>query len=115
MSSILSTKLLSPSQKELLLNANQNFVEYDAIKIEYQKHNVITNTFDYYVFTSKNGVKAFLKNNIPHKKPALCVGNKTKLFLEENGFKVIKTAQNSMDLGQIIAKSYEKESFLIFS
>jgi len=115
MSSILSTKLLSSSQKELLLNANQSFVAYDAITIEYLKYEQNKTTFDYYIFTSKNGVKAFLKNENQNKKPVFCVGKKTKICLEENGFKVAKTAHNSMALGKIIAKSHKNESFLIFS
>ena len=117
MSSILSTKILSPSQKELLLNANLNFVAYNALKIEFLPFTVDEN-YDYYLFTSQNGVKAFLKNTKSSdvlNKRVLCVGEKTKRLLEHSGLKVVETAQNSLELGEIIAKKYRKSDFLIFS
>ncbi|NND64229.1 MAG: uroporphyrinogen-III synthase, partial [Flavobacteriaceae bacterium] len=32
---VLSTKILSPSQKELLLNAGLSFVEYNALNVQF--------------------------------------------------------------------------------
>ncbi|GMN10177.1 uroporphyrinogen-III synthase [Croceitalea sp. MTPC9] len=117
MSSILSTKILSPSQKELLLNANLSFVEYDAIKIEFLPFE-IDNGYDYFVFTSQNGVNAFLKANNAidfSANEVFCVGEKTRILLEQNHLRVVEMAQNSSELGTIIAKKYIKHSFLIFS
>lgn len=117
MASILSTKILSVSQRELLLNANQNFVEYNAINIEFLPFE-IDESCDYYLFTSQNGVNAFLNNNDRSnltEKKAFCVGEKTKNLLEQNELKVVEIAQNSLKLGQIIEKRYQKSSFLIFS
>lgn len=117
MNSILSTKILSLAQKELLLNANQSFVEYDAIKIDFIPFKIDFD-YDYFVFTSQNGVRSFLKKNngssvVGNK--AFCVGEKTKSLLEQNGLKVIEMAKNSEELGQIISKTYKNASFLIFS
>lgn len=117
MSSILSTKILSASQKELLLNAKLNFVEYNAIKVEFLDFK-IDEAFDYYVFTSQNGVRSFLKKTVrlsAVKNKVLCVGEKTKMLLEENGLKVIEMAENSSELSKIISKRYKNVSFLIFS
>ena len=117
MSSILSTKILSLAQKELLLNAKQSFVEYDAIKIEFIPF-TIDFDYDYFVFTSKNGVKSFLNNAKDLnavKKKVFCVGEKTKFLLEQNGLKVIEMAKNSEELGLIISKTYKNASFFIFS
>jgi uroporphyrinogen-III synthase len=117
MSSILSTKILSPAQKELLLNANQSFVAYNAIAIEFSDFKIKKDT-NYYVFTSQNGVKSFLQKAVSLsgvKNKAFCVGEKTKSLLEQNGFKVEEIAQNSMDLAEIIVKKYPNESFSIFS
>lgn len=117
MNSILSTKILSLAQKELLLNANQSFVEYDAIKIDFIPFKIDLD-YDYFVFTSQNGVKSFLKNNgssIVMENKAFCVGEKTKSLLVQNGLKVIEMAKNSEELGQIISKTYKNASFLIFS
>lgn len=117
MSSILSTKILSLPQKELLLNAKQNFVEYDAIKIEFVPFKIDFD-YDYLVFTSQNGVNAFLKQTVSSsgvENKVLCVGEKTKSLLEQNGLKVIEMAENSKKLGKIISKAYKNSSFLIFS
>ncbi len=117
MSSILSTRLLSPSQKELLLNAKQNFVDYSAISIEYLTFK-IDEEFNNYIFTSQNGVKAFLKS-IHHPdiytKNVFCVGEKTKLLLEENNLKVLETAENTSKLSKIIVEKYKNSSFFILS
>nr|WP_236669130.1 uroporphyrinogen-III synthase [Aquimarina mytili] len=65
------------------------------------------------IFTSKNAVKSVLKSgtNISN---CFCVGENTKKLLEENGKKVIETAQNASDLAKIIIKKYQNESFLFF-
>jgi uroporphyrinogen-III synthase len=115
---ILSTKKLLTNQKELILNAGASFIEYDAIAIKYLKFEVpkaIKNA----VFTSQNGVKSFLDCQLePSRRikiqDCFCVGDKTKLLLEENGIKVTKIAKNSTELGQYIAKNYKKEPFYYF-
>ncbi|GAA4275085.1 uroporphyrinogen-III synthase [Aquimarina gracilis] len=109
---ILSTKKLSASQKELLLNAGLGFVEYDAIKIELLKAEIPENV-DNAIFTSKNAVKAVFdsETNISN---CFCVGENTKRLLEKNGQKVVETAQNASDLAQILIKKYKKETFLFF-
>jgi uroporphyrinogen-III synthase len=114
MSSILSTKILTAAQKELLLNANQSFVSYNAIEIEFLDFKIDGDT-NYFVFTSQNGVRAFLNTGDKTRKPAFCVGEKTKLLLLGNGFKVEELAQNSFDLAEIIVKKYKTASFSIFS
>ena len=114
---ILSTKILSTPQKELLLNANQNFVEYNALNMEFLSFKIDAE-YDYYIFTSQTGVNAFLNNNNGTKlaeKKIFCVGDKTKTLLEQHGTTVIEIAQNSFGLGQIIAKKYKKSSFMVFS
>ena len=65
MKTVLSTKMLSPSQKELFLNSGLGLVEYDALKIE-QLDVKIPFTHSNYIFTSKNAVKAFLKQTNCH-------------------------------------------------
>lgn len=118
---VLSTKKLSLSQKELLLNAGTAFVEYNAIKIEFVDFEIDDN-YNNLIFTSQNAVRAFLKKQSKSTSPtgegqgarAFCVGEKTKSILEENGLKVIKKAQNALELGKIIAKEHKNESFLFF-
>ena len=114
MKTVLSTKMLSPSQKELFLNSGLGLVEYDALKIELLDAK-IPFTYSNYIFTSKNAVKAFLQQT---KKldlsiyNAFCVGEKTKSLLEEKGLKVIEMAENASELAETLVKKHQNESFL---
>ena len=66
------------------------------------------------MFSSQNAVRSFLANPTAyaHQNPILCVGEKTKSLLEENGQKVIKTAPNMLELVDFIQKSMKNEHFL---
>ncbi|MCK0161094.1 uroporphyrinogen-III synthase [Allomuricauda sp. F6463D] len=114
MKTVLSTKILEPSQKELFLNSGLSLVEYDAIKIEFLDTKI---PFEYqnYIFTSKNAVKVFLRQiNESQKKKiqTFCVGEKTKALLEDNGLNVVETAEYATALAAIIVKNYKEETFL---
>ncbi|HAV55222.1 MAG TPA: uroporphyrinogen-III synthase, partial [Aequorivita sp.] len=66
MKSVLSTKKLSPSQRELLVNAGISLVDYNAINIEFVPFKA-PNTVENAIFTSQNAVKAYLneKDHLP--------------------------------------------------
>ena len=106
MKTVLSTKILTPSQKELFLNSGLGLVEYDALKIE-QTDVKIPFNYTNYIFTSKNAAKVFLNQSERLEKSkfrAYCVGEKTKALLEENGVKVVEMAQNASELAEILLK-----------
>lgn len=113
---VLSTKILTASQKAILTDANINVEEYDAINIEYLSPDIDT-TFKNIIFTSQNTVKAFikivgpqnLKNNFY---TAYCVGEKTKSILEENGIKVMEMTSYGAELAKILVNKYSNISFL---
>lgn len=114
MKTVLSTKILTPSQKELFLNSGLGLVEYNALKIEFLDVEIPLHHKNY-IFTSKNAVKGFLQQTEDSdysNYQTFCVGEKTKRFLEENGLKVIKVADNSADLAHFIAKNHQNEEFL---
>ena len=120
MKTILSTKKLLPNQRELLLNAGVSFVEYNAITITPVDFEIPDNT-ENIIITSQNGAKAFI--NKAKKLPLLSesarvrcfvVGQKTTALLEENNYKVAKTAQNGVELGHFIAKNHKNEHFTYF-
>lgn len=119
MKNILSTKLLTPDQKTILSDAGIHFQDYEAIKIHYQEFQ-LTGDFDYYIFTSQNAVRAFIDHNSNFDvkkelgKECFCVGAKTKLLLEENGYKVVKMTHNAAELGYFVAKNHKNASFLFF-
>lgn len=112
MPTVLSTKKLSPSQKNLLLNKGISLVEYDAIKIEFLEFEnpiAIKNV----IITSRNAAKAILKKDIRIER-CFCVGEKTSEFLSEKGMRVSETANYGADLAKIIAEKHSGEEFIFF-
>jgi uroporphyrinogen-III synthase len=113
MSTVLSTKKLSLSQKQLLLNAGIGLVEYDAIQIEFIDFKTDNPAFKNAVITSKNTAKAILKKNLKIGN-CFCVGEKTASFLRENNFNIAEIADYGVNLAQIIVGKYPKENFTFF-
>lgn len=117
MKTILSTKKLNKTAKLRLFDANFNVIEEKFIKtkvIDFQ----IETINEFVIFTSKNSVKSILKSNIKSQikeKKIVCVGQKTKKFLEKKHFKVQETADYASDLGLIIEEKYKNYSFTFFS
>ena len=114
MPGILSTKKLTRSQKELLINSGCSVVEQELIAIvplpfktgELPEH---------IIFTSKTAVKIVLKKNLNLREHKIyCVGSKTAEFLTENGLQVIETADNGLELAQKLASGYRDKEFLFF-
>lgn len=113
MSTVLSTKKLSLSQKQLLLNAGIGLVEYDAIQIEFIDFKTDNRAFKNAVITSKNTAKAILKKDLKIEN-CFCVGEKTASFLKENNFNIAEIADYGVNLAQIIVGKYPKENFVFF-
>ncbi len=94
---LLSTKILSPRQKEIIESDGIVLQEYNAINISLKKF-VLDLSFDHYICTSQNAVRGLLRAiddlPLPEKrqeainKEAFCVGKKTAGLLTENGLKV---------------------------
>ena len=122
MKSVLSTKKLSPSQRELLVNAGISLVDYNAINIEFVPFKA-PNTVENAIFTSQNAVKAYLneKDQLPSPLEGegsgvrmFCVGEKTKSLLEENGFKVVKMTEYASELASHLVENHKNDSFHFF-
>ncbi|HKJ47487.1 MAG TPA: uroporphyrinogen-III synthase [Christiangramia sp.] len=114
MPTILSTKKLALNQKELLLNSGIGLVEYDAIKIKFIDFNLESEIIENAIFTSKNAVKAIEKRDLQIEN-CFCVGEKTRAYLEGQGFKVLENAENAKDLALKIINSYKDREFQFFS
>ncbi|MAU27009.1 MAG: hypothetical protein CMH45_06330 [Muricauda sp.] len=116
-STVLSTKILSKPQKELLLAARLGLVEYNAIEIDHLDFELETG-YDNYIFTSQNAVKSYTKKENSENRSkinAFCVGKKTASLLKHHGFSVIETADHATDLAQIIVEEYGDRAFLFLS
>jgi|GEM_PF-68976 len=122
---ILSTKKLKPNQRDLLLGAGFSLVDYNAIEIEFLDFEIPSN-IENAIFTSQNGVRSFLKQtNLLHPSRkgeglgtkisrVFCVGQKTKVLLEENGLKVTKMNDYGSELADFIVKNRKNEVFYFF-
>jgi uroporphyrinogen-III synthase len=112
MKSILSTKKLSNSQKQLFLNAGLSLVEYNAIIIEAVDFELSSEKIKNAIFTSKKAVKAVLgKVEIEN---CFCVGEKTAAILSENEFQIQEIADYGKDLAEIIVQKYPEATFTFF-
>lgn len=113
---ILSTKKLLEHQKHYLLNANFEVFQEDFIEIK-NKSFKLENINDYLIFTSQNAVESVLMNEkvaeIKNKK-CFCVGEKTRTFLEQNGFEVIASSDYASELASVICNKFPKNSFTFF-
>lgn len=114
---ILSTKKLMSNQRQFLLNAGFSLVEADFISIDFIKTDLkVTN--DFLLFTSQNAVYSVLSNenfeDLKEKK-CFCVGKKTKVLLEQNGFQVLQAFDYVEELTPFLITNYSQNSFTFFS
>lgn len=112
MPTVLSTKKLTETQKELLLNSGIGLVEYDAITIKPVDFGVEENV-ENAIITSQNAVKALVDKKVQIKN-CFCVGEKTKQLLEANGYNVKLMADYGKELAEIILQEFADESFTFF-
>lgn len=114
---ILSTKTLSPVQKNRMIElgvyyTERNFIETAHIPFSYttKDHTLL--------FTSQNAVQSVFSKSefrtLLKNKKCYCVGEKTKSLLEENGVKVNIIKENASDLADFVVKNAKNDSFVFF-
>jgi uroporphyrinogen-III synthase len=115
MTKILATKKLTKKQKTVLSDANIGIETCNFIKIKRLSFQLNT-IHDFLIFSSKNAVKSILKANkkMFSEKKCFCVGSKTKKILEKNGFVVVASAANAIELISIIDKQFPSCSATFF-
>lgn len=122
MKSVLSTKKLSSSQRELLINAGVSLVDYNAIRIQFKPFKASSNIKNA-IFTSQNGVNSFFdksnlsqdnNNSVNTIDNCFCVGEKTKALLEKNGQKVIKMTEYASGLASYLVENHKNDHFHFF-
>ncbi|MDN3595838.1 uroporphyrinogen-III synthase [Zunongwangia endophytica] len=112
MATVLSTKKLSVSQKQLLLGAKMSFVEYDAIKIEKIDIATAPPCIENAIITSKNAFLA-IKEKVSITN-AFVVGSKTASLLQENNIQVLEIADNASELAEKIIENHQNKHFVFF-
>ncbi|CAM3960559.1 MULTISPECIES: uroporphyrinogen-III synthase [Flavobacterium] len=115
MITVLATKKLTKTQKKSFENnrlqvVDKNFIKTKIVPFEINILNEIL------LFTSKNAVKSVLKNsNSLTSKKCICVGSKTKKYLEKKGFEVIDYRNNAEQLANFIITKHKEKTFTFFS
>lgn len=114
---IVSTKILTSHQKQVLSDNNFDVTEANFIKTE-NKDFTLNDIGDNLIFTSQNAAQSILNHPKCEElktKNVFCVGLKTKILLSESGFNVIAYTGYASDLAEIITLIYSSESFTFFS
>lgn len=114
---IVSTKILSPLQKQELMKYGVEVIEADFIKTK-NKPFELKDINESLIFTSQNAVRSVLsdpKSEELKSKNVYCVGIKTKMLLSDNGFNVVAYTGYASDLAEIITLIYGNESYTFFS
>ncbi len=113
---VLSTKILTPLQKNLLKNKNITLTTYDAINVSLLPF-VLSDKYENIIITSKNGalayLKAYAKQYLTTPYNIFCVGQKTKELLEKNNQKIVAYANYAEELAKIIVNNHSDKSFLL--
>jgi uroporphyrinogen-III synthase len=106
---ILSTKTLTESQVELVLNTGMSITHYNVLITE---HNSITPNghWGHVIITSQNAIPAVLENR-DHIKQISCVGNVTSDILISNGITPLETADHSSNLALKLTDTYPDHYF----
>ncbi|WP_037318512.1 uroporphyrinogen-III synthase [Salegentibacter sp. Hel_I_6] len=112
MKSVLSTKKISNSQRQLFLNSGLSLIEYDAILTETTDFKLPSEKIKNAIFTSKKAVNAVLDKI--EAENCFCVGQKTAEVLSYNGFHIQEIADYGKDLAETITKKYTAETFTFF-
>lgn len=110
---VLSTKKLTPTQKNLLLNTGLSLVEYNAIAIEFRDFHLKDELVKNAIITSKNAAKAVVKKGLKPQN-CFCVGEKTAIFLKKNNFQIAEQENYGKDLAKKIISEYSEENFTFF-
>ena len=116
MTTILSTKILTPNQKRRIIEKGILLEEHDFIKICFTIFS-INKVGDLLLFTSQNAVKSVLKH--PQRPlleglPVICVGEKTADLLTENGWQVLHYEEYAQKLADYIKKYHQRNHITFF-
>ena len=111
---LLSTKVLSPHQRQRLLQTGVSYSERNFITLKALPFSADVSE-QTLIFTSQNAVNAVFEQHNFSGKKCYCVGEKTKALLQKKGQNVVKMAQNAANLAHFIAENDQKGSFLFFT
>ncbi len=118
MKRLLSTKILTDSQKKIIADTAIELTDYNAIKIA-KKDFELPKNLENCIFTSQHAVNIFLeeakKQQLAFSKiRAFCVGQKTAGLLHSNGIKVVFFSFYAKDLSAYLIDKHRSSFFNFF-
>lgn len=108
----LSTKILPPHLESRIKNENISLTSYNIIDPE-TIFIEVPEKIKYGIISSKNSIKALLHKKVKIEN-CFCIGPKTKIALEQNGYFVTNMFENATKLALFIQKNYKNEVFYFF-
>ena len=115
MPTVIVAKKLTKKQRNRFPVGDFQLMEHNFIRTKKIAFSVEKN-YEIVIFTSKNGVKSVWKQQpkILENKTIICVGVKTKKFIEKIGFQVVETADYAEELIGIINQKHQGKTFTFF-
>ncbi|QSS97902.1 uroporphyrinogen-III synthase [Psychroflexus sp. ALD_RP9] len=110
MARLLSTKKLTESQRQLVLNTSHSLVEYNAISTEVNQEVIPKKIIKNAIITSQTAAKICIKHQLKLKR-VFCVGQKTARLLINAGYNVVLICTYANFLSQILVEAYRNETF----
>lgn len=109
---VLSTKILTPEQQQILTQANIQVEAYNAITtnpVSFETTELIENA----IIASQRAAKIILDKNIAINN-CFCVGGKTAAFLKENSINVVEHYNYGEQLANTIIEKHKGKAFHFF-
>ncbi|MDN6279567.1 MAG: uroporphyrinogen-III synthase [Psychroflexus sp.] len=110
MARILSTKSLTESQQQLLLNTDHSLVHYDAIQISELSSNFPQKPLTNAIVTSQNTARIIIAQAFKIDQ-LFCVGEKTASLLSSHGYQVVLICEYAAQLAKLITQNYASDTF----
>ncbi|AZQ43353.1 uroporphyrinogen-III synthase [Nonlabens ponticola] len=111
-STLLSTRLLTVAQQELVLNSGHGLVHYACLEIIDHEVSMIDISASHIIITSSNAITALKKIPRDLIQQVYCVGEKTAARVEDMGLKPAIVSSNSTQLAHAISQHHPTQEFL---
>lgn len=108
---ILSTKILTVPQQQLLLHSGLGYVHYDILKIAMVEYMTLDSSqLEQVIITSQNALPA-ITSHLNNLKKIYCVGSVTAQRLEELGIVPQVTTANALELAHYLVQHFPDHQF----
>lgn len=112
--SLLSTRVLTAAQQELILNSGLGLTHFNILIFDNLNRDISTYSQEEIIITSKQALLSISPEQL-HSKNAYVIGEKTSDFAQEIGMNVVATFNHAKDLATHIITDHSDKKFLYLS